>query len=69
MDGFGQNPSSTGPQRNWIGIRFVCHGAYLKVVVPPIGSKVTVKCPVCGREADVEHGPGGSNRPYFEVGK
>jgi len=54
--------------RNWIGIRFSCHDAYLRVVVPPEGRKTTVKCPVCGREVDVMKGPGGSDRTYFEVG-
>jgi len=68
MDGSGQKLSS-GPQRNWIGIRFACHGAYLKVVIPPSGAKTTVKCPLCGREAEVAHGPGGTDRRYFEVGK
>lgn len=59
---------SAGPARNWVGIRFACHGAYLKVIIPAPGSKVTVRCPLCGREADVTHGPGGSDRRYFEVG-
>lgn len=68
MDGSGQNPSK-GPHRNWVGIRFACHGAYLKVVIPPQGSKTIVKCPLCGREAEIVHGTGGSDRRYFEVGK
>lgn len=58
----------SGPIQNWVGIRFVCHGSYLKVVVPPEGRTTTVRCPSCGREADVMRGSGGSDRNYFEVG-
>lgn len=61
-------PERRGPTQNWIGIRFACHGAYLRVVVPPAGKKTTVKCPVCGREADVVRGAEGSDRRFFEIG-
>jgi len=60
-------PESRGPTRNWIGLRFSCHGAYLRVVVPPEGRKITARCPVCGREADVSSDPEGSDRRFFEI--
>ncbi|MBK9575898.1 MAG: hypothetical protein IPK50_22185 [Fibrobacterota bacterium] len=54
--------------RNWVSVKFTCHGGVLRLVVPPEGRTATARCPVCGRETCFRREAGGSTATWFEVG-
>jgi hypothetical protein len=63
--------STPGPQirpgRPWIGLRFVCAGAYQRVYRNPQGTAYIATCPRCGRSLRIDVGPGGTNQRFFDV--
>lgn len=64
-------PRSSGSQphspRPWIGVRFVCAGAYQRVFRNVDGSGYTARCPSCGKCLRFTVAPGGSKERFYEV--
>jgi hypothetical protein len=58
---------SASAQRPWIGVRFLCAGAYVRVGRSPDGSSYNAMCPRCGKRVRFRVGPGGTSSRYFEV--
>lgn len=54
-------------QRPWIGIRFMCAGAYVRVSRNKDGTAYNAMCPRCGKRVRFRVGPGGTNNRFFEV--
>jgi hypothetical protein len=54
--------------RNWVAVRFRCHGGYLRITIPSDGRAAVARCPVCGAEARFVRGEGGTTSKFFEVG-
>ncbi len=61
----GEN-SGSGP-RPWIGVRFLCAGAYLRVPRNREGTAYHAVCPRCGKRVRFRVGPGGTSQRFFEV--
>lgn len=53
--------------RPWIGVRFVCAGAYLRVARNKEGTGYQAMCPRCGKRIRFRVGPGGTDQRFFEV--
>lgn len=53
--------------RPWLGVRFSCSGAYLRVYRNAEGTAYLARCPRCGRTARFRVGPGGTGERFFEV--
>ncbi|KAA0216658.1 MAG: hypothetical protein DYG94_08910 [Leptolyngbya sp. PLA3] len=62
---------SSSPQprspRPWIGVRFVCAGAYQRVFRDADGSGYLARCPVCSKCLRFKVAPGGSKERFYEV--
>jgi hypothetical protein len=56
-----------GQQRPWLGVKFVCAGAYLRVYRNRAGTAYTANCPKCGKCIRFRVGEGGSSQRFFEV--
>ncbi|RMH29962.1 MAG: hypothetical protein D6692_03680 [Planctomycetota bacterium] len=56
-----------GGGRPWIGVRFVCAGAYVRVYRNVQGTGYLASCPKCGRRMRFRVGPGGTNSRFFDV--
>lgn len=56
-----------GGARPWIGVRFLCAGAYLRVARNKDGTAYHAMCPRCGKRVRFRVGPGGTNQRFFEV--
>ncbi len=54
-------------QRPWLGIRFVCAGAYQRIYRNADGTKYMARCPSCGKSINFKVGEGGSNQRFFDV--
>jgi hypothetical protein len=55
------------PERPWLGVRFVCAGAYLRVYRNASGTAYNATCPRCGKCIRFAVGSGGVNQRFFEV--
>ncbi len=53
--------------RPWIGVRFTCAGAYVRVYRKPEDKAYNARCPRCGRCVRFAVGPGGTSARFFEV--
>lgn len=53
--------------RPWLGVRFSCTGAYLRVYRNRDGSAYEARCPVCGAQVRFRVGTGGTSDRFFEV--
>ncbi|MEX0876789.1 MAG: hypothetical protein WD114_04955 [Phycisphaerales bacterium] len=61
-------PISEHPSvRPWLGIRFVCAGAYQRVYRSADASRYMARCPKCGKSITFRVGQGGSNQRFFDV--
>ena len=59
---------SGGPAgRPWLGVRFTCSGAYVRVYRSVDGQSYLARCPRCGRAVRFRVGSGGTNERFFEV--
>ena len=54
-------------QTPWLGVRFLCAGAYLRVYRNRAGTAYTANCPKCSKCIRFRVGPGGSSQRFFEV--
>jgi hypothetical protein len=63
----GPGRASRAAGRPWIGVRFLCAGAYIRVSRNPDGTAYHAACPRCGKRVRFRVGPGGSNNRFFEV--
>jgi len=57
----------TRGERPWLGVRFVCAGAYQRVYRTSDGSAYLARCPRCGKSIRFRVGTGGTNRRFFDV--
>lgn len=53
--------------RPWIGVRFLCAGAYVRVPRNRDGTAYLAMCPRCGKTVRFRVGPGGTDQRFFEV--
>lgn len=53
--------------RPWLGVKFLCAGAYLRVYRNAEGTAYLATCPRCGKQVRFRVGAGGSNQRFFEV--
>jgi hypothetical protein len=53
--------------RPWLGVRFACAGAYVRVLRNAEGTGYTARCPRCGRCMRFRVGQGGTSQRFFEV--
>lgn len=66
--GQSQSHSRAGAaQRPWIGVRFLCAGAYVRVGRSPDATAYNAICPRCGKRVRFRVGPGGTDQRFFEV--
>ncbi len=56
-----------GDERPWLGVRFTCASAYVRVYRNTAGTAYTARCPRCGRCVRFRVGTGGTNQRFFEV--
>lgn len=56
-----------GAERPWIGVRFVCAGAYVRVYRNVEGTGYLASCPKCGRRMRFRVGAGGTDQRFFDV--
>lgn len=61
----GEGQGSRG--RPWLGLRFTCSGAYVRVFRSVDGSKYQARCPRCGKSVVFRVGEGGTSARFFEV--
>lgn len=60
-------PAGDAEGRPWIGVRFVCAGAYIRVFRNVQGTGYVAGCPRCGRVMRFRVGPGGTSSRFFDV--
>lgn len=53
--------------RPWLGVRFACAGAYVRVYRDKDGKAYNARCPRCGKAIVFRVGPGGNNQRFYEV--
>lgn len=53
--------------RPWLGVRFKCSGAYVRVFRNTEGTGYTARCPRCGQCMRFKVGQGGTSQRFFEV--
>jgi len=53
--------------RPWLGVRFVCSGAYQRIYRSADGTKYLARCPRCGKSITFRVAQGGSNQRFFDV--
>lgn len=58
---------SAQTERPWLGVRFGCTGAYLRVYRARDGISYHARCPRCGRAVTFKVGEGGTSHRFFEV--
>ena len=63
----GQGESKAKEPSPWLGVKFVCAGAYLRVYRNRAGTAYTANCPKCGKCIRFRVGEGGSSQRFFEV--
>jgi hypothetical protein len=54
-------------ERPWLGVRFVCAGAYQRVYRGGDGAGYLACCPRCGRTVRFAVGPGGTDQRFFDL--
>jgi hypothetical protein len=64
-DRAGLAPEPSG--RPWLGVKFACSGAYLRVYRNAAGTEYLARCPRCGKSVRFAVGPGGTAQRFFEV--
>lgn len=57
----------TGAQQPWIGVRFECAGAYVRVFRDRAGAGYLARCPRCGTPVRFRVGPAGTDERFFRV--
>lgn len=62
-----ERPGRPGEARPWIGVRFRCAGAYLRVLRNKDATAYLASCPRCGKRIRFRVGPGGTDQRFFEV--
>jgi hypothetical protein len=65
-EGMGPPEPPRGP-RPWLGVRFRCAGAYLRVYRSPAAAEYRATCPRCARCIRFAVGEGGTDQRFFEV--
>lgn len=63
-------PGATTPapgERPWLGVRFVCSGAYQRVYRDADGRAYMARCPRCGKSIRFRVGSGGTDQRFFSV--
>jgi hypothetical protein len=63
----GSEPLSVGGRR-FVGIHFVCCGAYARVYVNRDDTAYEGSCPRCGKKVRLVIGPGGTDARFFSAG-
>jgi hypothetical protein len=53
--------------RPWIGVRFTCAGAYIRVYRKPEDKVYIARCPKCARCVRFQVGAHGTDARFFEV--
>lgn len=53
--------------RPWLGVRFTCAGAYIRVFRNAAGTGYAARCPKCGQCMNFRVGEGGTNQRFFQV--
>lgn len=53
--------------RPWLGVRFVCAGAYVRVYRSRCGTRYRAVCPRCGQSVHFAVGPAGTHERFFDV--
>ncbi len=66
-DGPGRRSGPGADARPWIGVRFRCAGAYLRVLRNKDATAYLASCPRCGKRIRFRVGPGGTDQRFFEV--
>jgi hypothetical protein len=51
----------------WIGVRFTCAGAYIRVYRKPTDTQYVARCPKCMQCIRFRVGPGGHTARQFDV--
>ena len=51
----------------WLGVKFTCSGAYLRVFRNSEGTGYAARCPKCGKCIRFRVGAGGTEQRFFEV--
>lgn len=63
-----QEPVNENPgQRPWLGVRFVCSGAYQRVYRSADSTRYIARCPKCAKSITFRVGQGGSEQRFFDV--
>ena len=65
--GIGLDAGQSGGPRPWLGVRFGCSGAYVRVYRNAAGTAYLARCPRCGKSVRFRVGPGGTGSRFFEV--
>jgi hypothetical protein len=60
-------PPAAQQGRPWLGVRFRCAGAYLRVYRAPDAAEYRATCPRCARCIRFAVGEGGTDNRFFEV--
>lgn len=63
----GTQAAVPGESRPWLGVRFACSGAYLRVYRNAAGTAYLARCPRCGKSVRFAVGSGGVSQRFFEV--
>jgi hypothetical protein len=64
---YSPDPAREGSGRPWLGVRFACSGAYVRVYRNAAGTEYLARCPRCGKSVRFAVGPGGTGQRFFEV--
>lgn len=60
-------PAAKPGERPWLGVRFACSGAYLRVYRNVQGDAYLARCPRCGQTVRFRVGEGGTGQRFFTV--
>ena len=63
----GQTGTAQGGDRPWLGVRFVCANAYVRVYRNKDGTAYLARCPKCGESVRFAVGVGGTPQRFFEI--
>jgi hypothetical protein len=62
-----RRPGANAEARPWLGVRFACAGAYVRVFRNVDGTGYAARCPKCGECIRFRVGSGGTDQRFFEV--